>query len=140
MNSCNFTGRLTADVELKTSANNIPVASFALAVKRPMVKDTTDFINFTAWRSTAEYLAKYAKKGDVVAVTGVLTQRNWEDRDGNKRTSFEVVCNNAETLKSSANNKGEQTPAQTQNAEINPYNGTPVGFEEVDTESDDLPF
>lgn len=138
MNSCNFTGRLTADVELKTTGSGIPVVSFTLAVKRPMVKDTTDFINFTAWRSTAEYLSKYAKKGDVVAVTGVLTQRNWEDKDGNKRTSFEVNCSTAEALKSSANNKGDQTPAQTQNAEINPY----VGGSELEEIADDetLPF
>lgn len=138
MNSCNFTGRLTADVELKTTQNGTPVVSFTLAVKRPMVKDKTDFINFQAWQHTAEYLSKYAKKGDVVVVTGVLTQRNWEDNNGNKRTSFEVVCNSAEAIKSSKNNQGEQTPTANKNAQNNPYTSAPQ-LEEI-TDDELLPF
>lgn len=138
MNSCNFTGRLTADVELKSTPNGIPVVSFTLAVKRPMVKDKTDFINFIAWQHTAEYLSKYAKKGDVVIVSGVLTSRNWEDNNGNKRTAFEAVCNSAEAINSRKNNQGEQTPTENKYAENNPYTGTSQ-LEEI-TDDEELPF
>lgn len=136
MNSCNFTGRLTADLELKTSTNGISVTSFTLAVKRPMVKDTTDFINFAAWRSTAEYLSKYAKKGDLIAVTGVLTSRNYEDKNGNKRTAFEVVCNNAEVIQTKSSNQNDGQPNSTTYV---PSAYTQPVMEEI-TEDEDLPF
>ena len=56
MNSINLVGRLTADPELKTTQSGISVCTFSLAVNRPRVKDTTDFINCVAWRQSAEYL------------------------------------------------------------------------------------
>lgn len=100
MNSCSFTGRATADIELKNTQSGVPLCSFTLAVKRPRVKDTTDFIRFTAFRQSAEYLSKYAAKGSMIEVSGVLTSRNWEDKNGNKQTSFEVVVDNASVLES----------------------------------------
>lgn len=92
MNSINLVGRLTADPELKTTNSGKSVCSFTLAVSRPRVKDTTDFINVVAWNQSAEYLANYGHKGSLVAVTGVLTSRKYDDKDGNHRTAFEVVC------------------------------------------------
>lgn len=109
MNSCNFTGRLTADLELKTTTNGTPVCSFTLAVKRPRVKDVTDFINITAYRQTAEYLSKYARKGTLIEVSGTLTSRKWEDKNGNKRTSFEVQTNEVSILESK-----KDEPTQTE--------------------------
>jgi single-strand DNA-binding protein len=100
MNSCNFTGRITSDLELRTSPSGVSVCSFSLAVKRPRVKDETDFINFTAFRQTAEYLATYAKKGTLIEVSGVLTSRKWQDKNGNNRTSFEIIVDNASILES----------------------------------------
>ena len=59
MNSCQFVGRLTADIELKRTNDGTAVCSYSIAVKRPGVKDTTDFIDIVTWRQGAEYLAKY---------------------------------------------------------------------------------
>ena len=100
MNSCNFTGRITNDLELRTTPNGVSVCTFTLAVKRPKAKDTTDFISFVAFRQTAEYLSKYAQKGTLIEVAGVLTSRKWEDKNGNKRISFEITTDNASILES----------------------------------------
>ena len=89
MNSFNGSGRIVNDLELMATQNGIPVCSFTLAIKRPKVKDTTDFIKFVAYRHTAEYISKYASKGAFIEVVGALTSRNWEDKNGTKRTSFE---------------------------------------------------
>lgn len=98
MNSISITGRLTDNPELKTTQSGVSVCQYRLAVKRPKVKDTTDFLTVVSWRKGAEYLATYGRKGDMVAVTGVLTARNWEDRDGHKRTAYEVVSDTVELI------------------------------------------
>lgn len=115
MNSCNFVGRLTAEIELRRTNNGKAVASYSLAVKRPRVADTTDFIEFVTWEQGAEYLAQYAKKGDVVAACGTLQPRSWTDKDGNKRKAFEVVTTSVELLSSKKNNEGSNQPTQNQN-------------------------
>ena len=91
MNHIDIIGRLTADPELRHTQNGIPVASFTLAVDRPHVKETTDFINCVAWRQTGEFVAQYFSKGRKMGVSGILTTRRYEDKDGNKRTATEVV-------------------------------------------------
>ena len=88
-------GRLTTDPELKTTNSGNTVTSFAVAVERSFSRDgnrETDFINVVAWRSTAEFICKYFRKGQMIAINGSLQQRNYEDRDGNKRTAYEVVA------------------------------------------------
>lgn len=127
MNKIQITGRLTTDPELKTTNNDIGVCSFTLAVKRPRTKDTTDFINFTSWRQSAEYLSKYGRKGNLIGVSGTLTSRKYEDKDGNKRTTYEVQVDDVEILSS----KGEST--EEAKAEVN------FRFEEVST-GEELPF
>lgn len=92
MNKVILTGRVTADIEIRQTQSGLAVTNFTLAVKRPMVKDTTDFINCVAWRTQAEFLNRYFKKGDPVEVVGTLTSRAYEDKNGNNRTAFEVVC------------------------------------------------
>lgn len=90
-------GRLTRDPELRHTQSNIPVASFTLAVDRGYQKDgdkQTDFINCVAWRGRAEFAAKWFSKGDMMAVTGRLQMRDWQDRGGNKRISPEIVVDN----------------------------------------------
>lgn len=128
MNSCNFTGRTTADLEIKTTLNGKSVTSFTLAVKRPRVKDVTDFINITAFGQTAEYLGKYARKGALIEVSGVLTSRKWEDKNGNKRTAFEVIADNASILESKKDNPS---------VDIEPEDFTEIPANAGD---DDLPF
>ena len=132
MNSCNLTGRITADIELKTTQNGISVCSFGLAVKRPRVKDTTDFINIRAFRQTAEYLSKYARKGTQIEVSGTLTSQKWEDKNGNNRTTYEVIVNEASILESKKDNPTETSGFS--NADVD-------DFEDISgVDGVDLPF
>ncbi len=85
-------GRLTSDPELKQTPNGIFVTSFSIAVNRNYNRDITDFINIVAWRNTAEFICRYFKKGQLVALEGSIQTRNYEDKTGNKRTAFEVVA------------------------------------------------
>ena len=104
MNICSLTGRVTTDLERKVTPSNVTVCSFTLAVKRPRTKDTTDFVPCVAFRQTADYLATYGQKGVLIEVSGVLTSRNWEDKNGNKRTSYEIIVDNASILESKKTN------------------------------------
>ena len=90
-------GRLTRDVELRYTQSQIPVASFRIAVDRDFGRGDdrqTDFIDVVAWRQTGEFVSKYFHKGSMIVVSGRLQMRDWTDRDGNKRTSAEVVADN----------------------------------------------
>lgn len=91
MNIVCLIGRLTREPEIRTTNNGLAVANFTLAVDSG--KDKTEFINCVAWDKTANLLKDYFHKGDQCGLTGFLTSRNWEDRDGNKRTSIEVTAN-----------------------------------------------
>lgn len=115
MNSVNLVGRLCADPELRRTQDGTAVCSYSLAVKRPMVKDTTDFPECVSWRQSAEYLAQYAHKGDIVAVSGTLQSREWTDKEGKKRKAWEVVTTSVELLSSKKDNQGNQ-PQQSQNS------------------------
>ena len=89
-------GRLVADPELRRTPNNNSVTSFTLAVNRSFVRQgeqpQTDFIDIVAWGKTAEFVSRYFVKGQQVAVAGRIQTRNWEDKQGNKRKSVEVVA------------------------------------------------
>ncbi|MEA4965901.1 MAG: single-stranded DNA-binding protein [Oscillospiraceae bacterium] len=93
-------GRLTRDPELRRTGSGIAVVSFRLAVDRDFApkegggEREADFIDIVAWRSTAEFVSKYFVKGRMAVVSGRLQMRNWTDKDGNKRTSAEVVAEN----------------------------------------------
>ena len=92
-------GRLARDPELRHTQSGTPVASFRLAVDRDFKDKTTgekatDWIDVVAWRSTAEFVSRYFTKGRMAVVEGRLQMRDWTDRDGNKRTSAEVVADN----------------------------------------------
>ena len=80
-------GRLTADPELKTTQGGNSVCSFTVAVDRnyaPQGQDRkTDFINVVAWRQTAEFVSKWFRKGQMIALQGPIQVRNYEDRNGN---------------------------------------------------------
>ena len=91
-------GRLTADPELKQTQSGISVCSFSIAVDRRFSgRDSerkTDFINITSWRQQAEFVCRYFHKGDVIGVEGSIQTRNYEDKNGNKRTATEIVTDN----------------------------------------------
>lgn len=93
-------GRLTRDPELRRTNSGTAVASFTLAVDRDFgPKDggekETDFIECVAWKNTAEFISKYFSKGRMAVVSGRLQIRRWNDKDGNKRSTAEVVVDNA---------------------------------------------
>ena len=92
-------GRLARDPELRHTQSGTPVASFRLAVDRDFKdKNTgeraTDWIDVVAWRQTGEFVSRYFTKGRMAVVEGRLQMRDWTDKDGNKRTSAEVVADN----------------------------------------------
>ena len=90
-------GRLTRDPELRRTGSGVAVASFTIACDRDFGQNgqkETDFIDITAWRSTAEFVEKYFTKGRMAVVSGRLQIRKWEDKNGNKRNSAEVVADN----------------------------------------------
>ena len=93
LNKVILMGRLTADPELRHTQSNIPVTSFTLAVERTFGQDKqTDFLDIVAWRNTAEFVSKWFRKGMLVAVSGRIQTRSWEDAQGNKRKAVEVVA------------------------------------------------
>lgn len=97
MNHITIMGRLTADPEVKSTQSGISVVSINVAVERDYAdketkKRETDFIHVTAWRNTADFIGKYFSKGRMILVEGSLQQRNFEDKQGNKRTSYEVLA------------------------------------------------
>ena len=134
-------GRLTADPELKTTNSGISVTSFSVAVDRNFAKDgnrETDFINVVAWRFTAEFICKYFRKGQMIAINGSLQQRSYTDKDGNKRTVYEIVADNANFCGSKAESGGS---APIRNEPPASYSNADVGdFEEISMGDDDLPF
>lgn len=107
-------GRLVDTPELRHTPQDLAVTSFTLAVDRPKFsgKDSqADFIDFVAWRSTAEFICKYFRKGQLIAVEGSIQTRIYRDRDGNKRKAFEILVDNANF----AGEKKEKDSATTPN-------------------------
>ena len=96
LNKAILMGRLVADPELRRTPNNNSVTSFTLAVNRSFTRQgeqpQTDFIDIVAWGKTAEFVSRYFVKGQLVAVAGRIQTRMWEDKQGNKRKSVEVVA------------------------------------------------
>lgn len=133
-----LTGRLTADPELKTTSNGTSVVSFSIAVDRRYRSGEarqTDFINIVAWRSSAEFISKYFKKGNLIGIEGSIQTRQYTDKNGNNRTAFEVIANNVQFVESK---RGEAPamgePATFSNADANDF--ADLG----DAQDDDLPF
>ena len=99
LNHITIMGRLTRDPELRRTGSGVAVASFTVAVDRDFGKNEngereTDFIDCVAWRQTGEFVSKYFTKGRMAVVSGRLQIRSWNDKDGNKRRTAEVVADN----------------------------------------------
>lgn len=134
INSVILSGRLTADPELKTTGSGISVTSFSVAVNRRYKSGEdrkTDFITVVAWRSTAEFVTKYFKKGNLIGIEGSIQTRKYQDKDGNNRTAFEVIAERVHFLESKRNsdNQGNDIPT--------PAGDYTDGFTELD---EDCPF
>lgn len=135
LNNVTLMGRLTADVELRTTTSGKSVATFGIAVDRSYTKQgeekKADFITIVVWGSTADFVAKYFSKGSMIALRGEIQTRNYEDKNGNKRTATEVVAK--EVSFCGGKNESNNSPvAPTQMS-------APADYEEIDSDSD-LPF
>ena len=143
-------GRLVADPELRTTPSGVSVTSFTVAVNRNYRgKDGTesqaDFLNCTAWRQTAEFVSRYFRKGSMIAVQGSIQTRNYEDRNGNKRTAVEIVADNvsfcgskAETGTSGGSARFDE-PARPQSSAPAYASGSMGDFSDIQ-DDDELPF
>ena len=156
LNKAILMGRLTRDPELRHTQNNTPVASFRLAVDRgrksaDLSQPSADFIDIVAWNQQAEFVSRYFRKGQLVAVCGRIQTRTWTDNNGNNRNTVEVVADEvhfAEPKRDSYDsapmggssgyapapaNRAPAPAAQPQQ----PYAG---GFDEITDDDGDLPF
>ncbi len=145
LNNVVLMGRLTADPELRQTGTGIEVTSFSIAIDRGYVRQgeerQTDFINCVAWRQTAKFITSYFRKGQMIAVTGSIQTRNYEDKNGNKRVATDVVVANASFCGSKNETGASSAPANA------PFSAPAASFstaaasdfEELQGD-DDLPF
>ena len=149
LNKVVLCGRLCADPELKQTQNNVPVVSFTLAVNRRFSSKNdsqsgpqADFISCVAWRSTAEFIARYFRKGSALCLTGSIQTRNWQDAQGQKRYATEVQADEVSFVTSANQNGNAPTVggAPVADAYTSPYsNPGESTFEEIPND-DSLPF
>ncbi len=140
-----LTGRLTADPVIKSTASGVSYCRFSIAVERRYKAGEdrqADFINIVAWRSSAEFVSKYFKKGQMIAIEGSIQTGKYIDNDGQNRTSFEVVTNNVQFAdfgkkdnKPSADIEPNNDPLQNFSDSLNNQD-----FENITDSDDDLPF
>ena len=152
LNKVVLCGRLTADPELKQTAGGISVVSFTLAVNRryqsksadgsAAPQQQADFITVVAWRQTAEFISRYFRKGSALCVTGSIQTRSWQDQQGQKRYTTEVVADEAMFV-DSKNEAGSYAGQYSQDAYTTPSDSSAPAaapkFEELKTD-EDLPF
>lgn len=129
-----LTGRLTSDVELKTTPNGVSVCSFTIANEIGYGESKkTAFINIVAWRQTAEFVSKYFTKGSMIGIEGSIQTRKYQDKNGNNRTAFEVVANNVQFVESKrSEDNSEKDPLNDFQSKLNDFADVSV--------DDDCPF
>ena len=159
LNKAILMGRLTRDPELRYTQGNLPVVRFTVAVERNRAaqgqEKQTDFIDIVAWRKTAEFVSQWFTKGMMIIVEGSIQSRRWQDKEGNNRTTIEVVASAVqfgETKKSRESNTGYQggyqdsyspAPQQTQASGPAPSFDMPAGnsdFSEISDDDGEVPF
>ena len=152
MNNVVLMGRLARDPELRNTQSGLPVTSFTVAVNRRFAnKDSNerqaDFIDCVAWRGTAEFISKYFSKGSMIAVQGHLQVREWQDKEGNRRWSTEVIVENAYftgSKQESGSGGGGRMPFDDRDAPpIDAGYSAPTqgsDFAELDEDDGELPF
>lgn len=150
INSCTLVGRITKDPELRKTESNKSVLSFTLACGDKYNKEHTDFINCVAWNQSADYLSKYAVKGNIIGLTGRIATRTFDGKNG-KVYVTEVVCDNVTILSSKEKGDiGGVAKEELHNSTIVPTTEDDVYVDEyeeqkatnvnLDISSDDLPF
>ena len=137
MNNIQLLGRITKDLELKTTTSGKSVCSFDIAVTRKFNKEITDFIPCVVWDKNCETMCKFVKKGQLIAIDGSLYTRKYEDKNGNNRTAYEVNVNNfyfAENKKSA----NVDVQADPLNAVANNLNNAGVSAKNSGNELDSI--
>lgn len=139
LNKAIIMGRLTRDPEVKTTQSGVSVCSFSIACDRDIVDKATgergvDFINVTAWRSTADFVGKYFAKGRMAVVVGRIQVRNYQDKEGNKRTATEIVADSVYFGDSKKDGGNSAAPSAAPQADSVPQDDYSVDGD------DDLPF
>lgn len=136
LNHVTIMGRLTRDPELRHTQSGTAVSSFTLAVDRDFKSHSgereTDFVNCTAWKSVAEFTARYLSRGRLAIVEGRLQSRRYTDKDGNNRTAYEVVASSVYF----GDSKRDPLDKLAEDAE--PVSDPPIS--ELGENSEDLPF
>ena len=131
MNKCILIGNLTRDPELTTTDSGVSLCRFSIAVNRAYANQNgereADFFNIVTWRGLAENCSKYLSKGRKVAIVGNIQNRSYEDKDGNKRFSTDIVAEDVEFLTAMGGADGER-PSPSKKVEMAPV------------DNDDLPF
>lgn len=145
LNSAIIMGRLTVDPELRTTSSNISFVRFSVAVDRAYQKQgterQTDFINVVAWRQTADFVSRYFRKGQMIAVQGSIQTGSYE-KDGVRRQTFEIVADNV-SFCGSKNESGAAPADRYPTPAAQPasfQNSTADDFAGVDAVEYDLPF
>ena len=137
MNVCTFIGRLGKEPDMRYTPNGKAVVNFSLAVNRDGKKDESDWIDFVAWEKTAEVIAQYCKKGDLIGVTGSLQKRSWE-KDGQKHSAHEVKVNRIDFCGGRKAERQENNMAKL-GGRISQY-ADEDGFAPITEEDGELPF
>lgn len=145
LNKALLQGRLVADPELRYTPSGVAVSNFRIAAERNVTDDhgerQADFINIVAWRGTAEFVAKYWTKGDMIILEGRIQTRQYTDKQQNKRTAVEVVADHVffaggkNKTQSNSDYGGNNYGGYGNSGGFNPDFGTPVSFSD-----EDLPF
>lgn len=136
LNKVILAGRMVADAEIKQTASGRVATTFRIAVNRRTLNGENpevDFFNVTAWQNTAEFIAKYFRKGSAICVCGRIQNRSWTDQNGQKRYATDIIAEEANFVE---NKTTGDTPAIP--APVNPAS-PPPNFEEIKTD-EDLPF
>jgi single-strand DNA-binding protein len=141
-----ITGNLTRDPELRNTSTGTPVCSMRVACNTRRKNNQTgdwedkpNYFDVTVWGQQGENCAQYLQKGRPVAVNGRLEWREWEDQQGNKRQSVDIIANSVQFLGSrdGAENGGRFTPQSDVPADTGDFQQTPAG---AGTSDDDIPF
>lgn len=133
-------GRITHDLELRTTTSGISVLRFTVAVDRNFVRQgeerQSDFIDCVAWRQQAEFINRYFSKGRLIAVEGTLQTRNYEDKNGNKRKAVEVVVDSVSFTGERATQSGDgyQYRNEQFSRSQEPPKQQPSGYREPDNQ------
>jgi len=140
-------GRLTRDPELRQTPSGVNVASFSIACDRDFKDKSTgeketDFLDVVAWRSTADFVSRFFTKGRMAVVEGRLQIRNWEDNNGNKRRTAEIVAENIYFGDSNPNAQGGGQSASQSSArpDVSAESYQQEEYQEILEDDSELPF